>query len=81
MSTRRETQVNAQEATERQILALENAETHAHNLLSPSPKTWIKIAAGWDSLTYRLEDAEQTAVRMAELRQKVAEFEKGEASG
>lgn len=76
--------MNAQEATERQVKALEQAErqvSYGGASANANARTWIKIAAGWDSLIYRLEDAELSAVRMAELRAKVAEMEaKGSAN-
>ena len=66
--------MNKQESIDRQVAALLRAEEAAKHGLSPQPKVWIKIAEGWDNLTYRLEDAEHRAA--AERR---AEKEKGDA--
>jgi hypothetical protein len=72
--------MDSKEAIERQIKALEHAEAHAKTAASygPVPKVWIRIARGWDSLTYRLEDTEQMEQRKAENAAKMAALEKGE---
>ena len=71
--------MNKQESIDRQVAALLRAEEAAKHGLSPQPKVWIKIAEGWDNLTYRLADAEEMAARIAKNAEKLAELEKGDA--